>query len=258
MVHADATGVATFTYTGVEPGRDAITASSTVGTSTLTSPERDVTWTPGKHVTFLSLNQTQSQGVIGKSVTLQASLTDITANPPTGISSQTITVTVGSETCNATTDASGNASCTVTLGGQRGSQTVTASYAGTSQYTASLDSEQFTAIATLPTTLVADPAIANIESTLTINFPNLVAHLSAAGKPVRGEAISFTTTSGTAICTGVTDATGTAKCNGSLTAILSLGLGYTAKFAGDSSFDGQYLPATAHGSLITVEGIPVT
>ena len=102
-----------------------------------------------------------------------------------------------------------------------------------------------------PTTLTADPAIAQVGPGVTINLPNLVAHLSDPAGPVSGAPVAFTTTKGAPICSGVTDATGTARCPGSIAAILSLGLGYQATFGGNA-IDG---PSSAHGTLLTLLGL---
>jgi hypothetical protein len=104
-----------------------------------------------------------------------------------------------------------------------------------------------------PARLTADPAIAQIGPGLSLNLPNLVAHLSDASGPVSGALIHFTTTSGAPICTGTSGANGTASCGGSIAALLSLGFGYEAIFPGNA-VDG---PALAHGTLITLLGIGI-
>ena len=103
--------------------------------------------------------------------------------------------------------------------------------------------------------LVADPAIVQVGPSLTLNLPNLVAHLSSGGHAVANEMVRFTTTKGVLICTGKTNAAGTASCGGSLTATLSLELGYTASFAGDATRSPQLLGSSAHGTLVTALGI---
>lgn len=101
----------------------------------------------------------------------------------------------------------------------------------------------------LKTALSTDPAIAYVGASPMIFFPNLNAHLAAAGLPVVGQLITFSAPNGGAvICSGVTNANGTASCAGSLQATLDLGLGYTASFAGASG----YLPSSAHGPLARV------
>jgi hypothetical protein len=104
-----------------------------------------------------------------------------------------------------------------------------------------------------PTALHADPAIAEIGPGLALNLPNLIAHLADASGPVSGATIHFTTTTGAPICDGITDATGTARCAGSVSALLSLGFGYQATFTGNAND----APASGHGTLLTLLGLGI-
>ncbi|HXJ71289.1 MAG TPA: hypothetical protein VNM37_00505, partial [Candidatus Dormibacteraeota bacterium] len=53
LVNTDATGKAVFTYPGVATGTDRLFASADLGASAISSNESLVTWTAGKHTTFL-------------------------------------------------------------------------------------------------------------------------------------------------------------------------------------------------------------
>jgi hypothetical protein len=89
--------------------------------------------------------------------------------------------------------------------------------------------------------------------TLSVELPNLIAHLADQSGPVSGRTVAFTTTGGAPICQAVTDGTGTASCAGSIDAILSLGFGYNATF-GAAAIEG---PSTAHGPLLAIAGISI-
>ncbi len=75
------------------------------------------------------------------------------------------------------------------------------------------------------------------------SLPNLEAQLSYAGHAISGATLTFSTPSGSVICSGVTGTGGTATCPGAARAVLSLG--YVVHFAGNAS----YLPGSASGSL---------
>ena len=151
LVPADASGVATFTYTGAHTGADTITATATVGATALTANPVTVTWVAGKDVTFVSLNLSATSGKPNAATTLTASLTDVSQTPPTPIGGATLTISLGSQSCTATTGNDGVGSCTITPTAAPGSYPLVASYAGNSQYTASTATVSFSV-----TNLVSD------------------------------------------------------------------------------------------------------
>ena len=107
-------GQASFSYPGVNAGQDTIVASATIGTQTFTSQPVTVTWTPGLHSTFLSLNQSPTVGMVKKPTTFMASLTDVSVSPVAPIKGATIQFVLEATSCSASTDAKGNASCSIT------------------------------------------------------------------------------------------------------------------------------------------------
>ena len=147
----NASGNATFTYTGLYTGTDQVAAGATVSGTQLASNITQVTWTPGKHVTFLTLNTSPQGGIAGQPVSVVASLTDVSARPAAALSGQMINFSLGSSTCTALTGANGSATCPLTPS-QVGTSTLTASFAGTGQYVASTESVAFhvTAAAVTP------------------------------------------------------------------------------------------------------------
>ena len=74
-------GQASFSYTGVNAGQDTIVASATVGTQTFTSNPVSITWRPGQHTTFLSLNQSSTTATVDKLAAVTASLSDVSVTP---------------------------------------------------------------------------------------------------------------------------------------------------------------------------------
>jgi Bacterial Ig-like domain (group 3) len=170
------------------------------------------------------------------SVTLSATLT--LSGTSAGVAGQTITFTLGSQSCTATTSAAGAASCDLTLNQIPGPYTVNASFAGAGNYQASNASTSFT-ITKEETTLsyTGDTIIAN----------NTTVHLSGVlledgTVPIAGRSVVFTLGTGATgqTCTGTTDATGTAACT--LVANQPPGSGVVSdNFAGDAF----YLPSSA-------------
>ncbi len=161
-----------------------------------------------------------------------------------GVAGETITFTIGTQSCTGVTDAAGAASCDLTLNQIPGSYTVTATFAGDGLFQASSASTPFT-ITREETTLTytGDTIIAN----------NTTAHLSGVlledgTVPIVGRTVVFTLgTDGTAqSCSAVTDAAGVAACT-IFPVNQPFGAGLvTATFAGDAF----YLPSSASATTI--------
>jgi kumamolisin len=146
----NASGNATFSYTGRLTGTDRVVASATVSGAQLTSNVTPLTWTTGKHVTFLTLNTSPQGGIAGQPVSVVASLADVSASPAAALAGQTISFSLGGSTCNAQTGANGSATCQLTPS-QVGSSTLTASFGGSSAYVASMESAAFHVTAAIST-----------------------------------------------------------------------------------------------------------
>ena len=175
-------------------------------------------------------------------VTLSAVLT--LSGTSAGVPAQTITFTIGAQSCTGITDATGAASCDLTLNQVPGPYTLTANFAGAGLFQPSNTSTPFT-ITKEETTLsyTGDTVIAN----------NTTAHLSGVlledgTVPIAGRTVVFTLgTGGTAqSCSGVTDGTGVAACD-IFPVNQPSGAGVvTANFAGDAF----YLPSSASDTTI--------
>ena len=161
-----------------------------------------------------------------------------------GVANQTITFTIGAQSCTAITDATGAASCTLTLNQVPGPYTVTATFAGAGLFQPSSASTAFT-ITREETTLsyTGDTVIAN----------NTTAHLSGVlledgTVPIAGRTVVFTLGTGATAqsCSGVTDGAGVVACD-IFPVNQPSGPGVvTANFAGDAF----YLPSSASATTI--------
>jgi hypothetical protein len=145
LVHAGANGEASFSYSGVFPGIDTIKALASSGEKEIESAPLLIHWTAGKETTFLSLNASQESGPLGQPATLTANLSDISREPATPIAGATVTIGLEGHSCEALTDAEGNASCSITPAGPLGLDAVTATYGGSETYTASTATNVFEA-----------------------------------------------------------------------------------------------------------------
>jgi hypothetical protein len=146
LAETDASGAATVTYEGFLAGADKVTASGTAGASLLVSNPAHVTWDVGKDVTYLDLSSSPSGGTVNQSVTLRASLSDVSLSPAATIAGAAIHFTLGASSCNGTTNAQGVASCSVTPPAA-GQLVLSASYSGSTTYTSASASESFGVIA---------------------------------------------------------------------------------------------------------------
>ncbi len=185
---------------------------------------------------------------VGQPATLSGVLTAF-GNP---LSNKAVTLTLGTggsaQTCGATTDASGSASCTITAVHQAiGFVPVTAAFAGDNYYAASNDSSAVTVFAPppVPTTLSVSSATGdyNVATTVTGVLTN-----TATTAPIAGEPVSLTL-NGTESCTGITDTTGTATC--SLTPGEPSGnYPLSGSFAGDTTQSPALLASTGSNTFV--------
>lgn len=200
----------------------------------------------GRDTTSISYTGATS-GTVDQQATFSANLEDNTVSAsPTPVSNRSVTFSItpngqdGSaasytQSCEALTDANGNASCSITLDQPVGTSTISTVFSGDSTYQPSSTTTQFTVNAA-PTTLkytgdtsMADGGTGNLSAVLTE---------TASGDPIEGRAVVFTLGSGPSAqsCTGMTDSTGTASCQID-PVIEPLGSGtVSASFAGDDFY----------------------
>jgi hypothetical protein len=180
---------------------------------------------------------------------LTAQLVDASTSPATPLANQSISFSLGSQACSGLTDQAGNAACTLVLNQAAGTVPLTATFdppAG-SPFRGSNAASSF--------------AVTAEEAAIQYTGPTLIANsrgvtLSAVLKedgttPIPGRSVTLTqgTGLGAQSCTGLSDATGTARC--AITGVSQpLGPGSVfASFAGD----GFYLPASATGTTLVFE-----
>ena len=158
IAHSDANGNATLSYVGRNTGNDIVTASAPFAGGEAVSNSVYLSWGAGMDVTFLSLNQSPKGAAPGQMVNLIASLTDVSQNPATALSGETVDFSAGGQLCNAPTNAQGIATCQITASGT-GIETLTASFAGTGELLPSNASDGFN--------VVAPPAVTTPTATAT-------------------------------------------------------------------------------------------
>ncbi|HXY28526.1 MAG TPA: hypothetical protein VEH82_09635, partial [Acidimicrobiales bacterium] len=166
----------------------------------------------------------------------------VLTNPSTGqpIANEPVTFTLnGSETCTATTDSTGTATCDITAGEPSSTYTLTASFSGdtstsapigsdTSSSTFTVNPDTSTLTYTGPTTAVNGQSI-TLSGTLTTSSPT-------SGTPLPTKVVTFTIGSGSTAqsCSAVTDANGDVSCTIAVVNQPTTDVTITSSFAGDS------------------------
>jgi IPT/TIG domain/Bacterial Ig-like domain (group 3) len=222
-----------------------VTAAAGAGTSD-TSPADQFTYIKVPTTTTYT---GPTSGDYHDPVSLSATLTNNLTSQ--GVAGKTISFSVGAESCSATTDASGVATCPVTLADlPGGAYNVQATFAGDATYEASgasspfaVNKEETTISYTSGTVILAGASNATLKATLVEDGSNDNdgdgGSTGLAGQPV-------TLSVGSQSCLATTDASGNASCPiSSVTGPLgpqTVG----ASFAGDA----HYQPATATKTAI--------
>ena len=135
-------GRVVFSYSGVHAGVDHVVASATINGTDVESNDVKVTWSAGKHTTFIDLNNTVAAGTIGSSQTVSATLFDQSVSPFARIAGATFLFDLAGQTCSAATDVNGRAACSIVVSALT-QCTLTATYSGDSQYVAASASQLF-------------------------------------------------------------------------------------------------------------------
>ena len=188
------------------------------------------------------------------SISASATLTD--PDDKTPISGMSITFTLGADTCSASTNSSGVASCLITPS-QVSATTISASYAGDSYFQSASDTQSFsitpeetTVSYTGPTVILAGASGATLTATLVEEGSNDAD--SDAGSIVPNPTETVTLSIGTQSCTATTTSTsGDVSC---VIPSVTVPLGpqtVGASFAGDS-----YYQASSDSKTATVFAFP--
>lgn len=234
--------------TWIDPGHiQAVSPPGSVGTVDVTATTGDGTsaTSPSDQFTYRKFPTTTTytgatSGDFNDAVTLSARLTN--NDNSQGVAGQTISFSVGAESCAGTTDSAGAASCQVTLADAPGSgYTVQATFTGDVNYEASgagtpftVNKEESQVTFTGPTLVLAGASGATLTA-------NLVEDGNAdndgdAGSTAPIPAESVTLAVGTQTCTGTTDLSGNVSCT---IPSVSVPLGpevVGATFAGDAHY----------------------
>ncbi len=187
-------------------------------------------------VTPTTLVVNATTGTDGQPVTLSGTLvSSVTGH---GVPGQTVTLTLnGTQSCTATTDVWGRASCTVNPDEPTGTYSVTGTFAGNTgtspQLVASTGSNQVV-ITGAPTTITYTGATSGTNgSSLTLS-----AQLTSNGTPLSGQPVTLTLGSGSSAqkCTATTDASGVASCTISSVNQVAGTVTVTVTYAGNSTY----------------------
>jgi hypothetical protein len=223
----DANGVASCAITPQEPTGSYAIAATFAGSSTLAASQGSATLTVNLEqasLTYTGDTTITSGGVARMSCTLlEDGVTPIAGHAVTF----TLGAGTGAQTCGATTDATGAASCNISPVAQAlGTVGVAAAFAGDSFYPAATATASVTVNAPPPTTTTLSVSNASAD------FDDPVALTAQLSVAVAGQSIIFNAAGQT--CSGVTNANGVASC----TITPQVGAGsYTiaATFAGSST-----------------------
>ncbi len=185
-------------------------------------------------------------------MTLSGVLSSGPASAPVPVVGQSVALTLGTgasaQSCSATTDASGSASCTIADVSQTvGPVPVTAGFAGTTYFAPSSASSSATVgnPPPSPVSLTVNAGSGDFADATTVSA-TLTNLTTSSGVP--GEPVTFTL-NGIQTCTGTTDANGVASCSlipNEPAASYSL----TASFAGDTKPLPQLLAANGSATFV--------
>ena len=163
-------------------------------------------------------------------VTLTGTLLVTGSNVP--VPNAPVTLSVGTQSCTDTTDATGAASCNVTLTQTPGAVSASISYAGTATYNAASDTDPFTITPETTTTTYSGDTTSDYHDVFTATAT--LVDDDAVPTPVVGRTVTFTLGAGDT-CSDTTDSSGVASC--SITPTQPAGaVNIVSAFAGDTHY----------------------
>lgn len=238
-VSTDQNGQARFSYTGAVPGTDIDVASATNAAGTISSNTVTVGWE--KRQSSLSITGA-GNGDYDDPATVAATLTD-SLGPVAG---QTVTFALnGTETCSATTNGGGVASCPLTPQEAAGGYPLTASFAGGASDLGSNATATFTVTREETTTAYTGPAQA--ANGMPVTLSGVLKEDGAT--PIAGRTLDFALGAGGSAqtCSGTTDASGSASCTiaSADQPAATTSAPVTVSFAGDA----YHLPSSGSAAL---------
>ncbi len=231
-VTVDGSGNASTSTSGLTIGTHVISAPYTPANGNYTGSSGSVSQVVEKAKTTLSYDGATTAD-FHDAATLSATLTRQYDSAP--VAGKSVHFTMASESCDATTDASGQAACSITPQEPAGPQTVKASFAGDAGFEGSEDSKPFTVTREQTSlTYTGDTVLLNGG---TAHTSGLLKEDDSA-PAIAGRSVTFTLGTGASAqsCTALTDALGSAACD-IIPVAQPLGPGtVTADFAQDAYY----------------------
>src|SRR3989441_5847188 len=201
--------------------------------------------TGAAHATVLTYTGPTQQD-FNDATTLTAQLADASTNPSTPLANQSVSFTLGTQTCSGLTDQAGNAACTLVPNQAAGTVPLTATFSppAASPFRGSSAAISFTV--TLEEAVIQYTGPSLIANSRGVTLSAVLKEDGAA--PITGRTVTLTQGTGLGVqsCAGVTDVTGSASC---AIASVSQPLGpgsVVPSFTGH----GLYLPASATGTTL--------
>lgn len=246
--HLDANGHASISRTDLSVGTHAITAVFTSSSSNFHNSTGTTNQVVTKARTVLTYDGAAAADFNDPAV-LSARLTRADSSAP--LAGQTVTLTMGSESCSQVTDANGGAACSITPTEPAGPFTVSAAFTGDSNYVASADSTSFTVTREETTTSYTGPTVIAQGNPVTLSGRLL----EDGTTPIAGRTLILTLGSGAgsqSCTTGPTDVSGSAQCTVTNVTVVQGPNAVKASFAGD----GYYLPSVDASKSVIVFAFP--
>jgi hypothetical protein len=216
-----------------------------------TSPSQDTTT-----ATTLTINPVT--GDFSSPTPVSGTLTDTTTGVP--VSNEPVTFTLnGSESCTATTDDSGDASCVITPSEPSNSYTLTASFPGDTTTTTPIGSDSSSSTFTVSpdtSTLTYTGPTASVNGQPVTLTSNLTTDTPSADTPLPTKVVTISIGSGSTeqSCSATSDANGNVSCTVSAVNQPSGSEPINATFTGDS-YD---TPSSATGTMTITEPTTLT
>ncbi len=241
-------GQASVNTSSLSVGSHTITVAFTSDSANFNGSDGTATQVVQKARTTLSYDGATSADYNDPAI-LSARLTRTDSASP--VAGQTVTLTMGSESCSAVTDGNGEAACTITPSEPAGARPVTANFTGDANYQPSADTTPFTVTTEETSTTYTGPTVIAQGNPVT-----LAGRLLEDGvTPVAGRTLTLTLGAGIGsqqCVTGPTDVSGSAQCT-----IPSLTVSQGAQpVRADFTGDGYYAPSADATKSVIVFAFP--
>ncbi len=194
-----------------------------------------------------TLSVSAATGTYGQATTVTGTLTNGVTGQ--GISGQTITLTLGTQSCTATTGSTGKGSCSITPSESSGTYTLSGSFAGNTstapQLSASSGCNNFVVNAAPTTISYTGPTSVTSGSSTTLS-----AQLSSNGSGLGSQTVTITIGTGKSAqsCTGTTTSAGAASCTIAEVDQVSGSVAVTVSYSGNG-----YYASSSNSSSVSVK-----